>query len=386
MKFIHKDTCLFFALSLLLLLFPQSLHSENTSQKSEIYLLSTYSRLSTKEGQADETEKIILTHKKVEDITRRENPYEEEKIASESESRKKETLNSRILSMVIVSAISIFLIIVISLQNARKKSIILAGKNQEIERQKKLLQQRNEELIKSQEQLKTANEGKDQFLTILSHDLRNPITAIRGFVELLLKQYDSFPDEKRKMFLQEILDSVERLSLLLTNVLFWTRSQTKGIKNHPQKLNLSKRIDSNISIYSLIARDKGIGMHNNIPVDINIYADKNIFDTIVRNLISNSLKFTNKGGSITFEARSTEKRIILVIKDTGIGMEKDKIKKILQLSTNTSSLGTQKEQGTGLGLTLVQDFVLLLGGEFSIKSDSGEGSEFIISLPVSENS
>lgn len=386
MKFIHKDTCLFFALSLLLLLFPQSLHSENTSQKSEIYLLSTYSRLSTKEGQADETEKIILTHKKVEDITRRENPYEEEKIASESESRKKETLNSRILSMVIVSAISIFLIIVISLQNARKKSIILAGKNQEIERQKKLLQQRNEELIKSQEQLKTANEGKDQFLTILSHDLRNPITAIRGFVELLLKQYDSFPDEKRKMFLQEILDSVERLSLLLTNVLFWTRSQTKGIKNHPQKLNLSKRIDSNISIYSLIARDKGIGMHNNIPVDINIYADKNIFDTIVRNLISNSLKFTNKGGSITFEARSTEKRIILVIKDTGIGMEKDKIKKILQLSTNTSSLGTQKEQGTGLGLTLVQDFVLLLGGEFSIKSDSGEGSEFIINLPVSENS
>ncbi|MFW6248857.1 MAG: sensor histidine kinase [Bacteroidota bacterium] len=386
MKFIHKDTCLFFALSLLLLLFPQSLHSENTSQKSEIFLLSTYSRLSTKGGQADETEKIIMTQKKVEDITRRENPYEEEKIASESESRKKETLNSRILSMVIVSAISIFLIIVISLQNARKKSIILAGKNQEIERQKKLLQQRNEELIKSQEQLKTANEGKDQFLTILSHDLRNPITAIRGFVELLLKQYDSFPDEKKKMFLQEILDSVERLSLLLTNVLFWTRSQTKGIKNHPQKLNLYKRIDSNISIYSLIARDKGIGMHNNIPVDINIYADKNIFDTIVRNLISNSLKFTNKGGSITFEARSTEKRIILVIKDTGIGMEKDKIKKILQLSTNTSSLGTQKEQGTGLGLTLVQDFVLVLGGEFSIKSDSGEGSEFIINLPVSENS
>lgn len=329
----------------------------------------------------------IFSQESGEAIARLENRYKEEKTALEIEGLKKDKINSRRLFIVIVSAISIILIIIIiSLYNARKRSMILTEKNLEIELQRKLLLERNEELTRSQEELKNANEGKNQFLTILSHDLRNPITAIRGFVELLIKQYDTFPDEKKKLFLQEILDSVEKLSLLLTNVLFWVRSQSHGIKNHPQLLHLAKRIDTTISLYSLIAKDKGIEMHNNVPEDIHIFADQNVFDTIIRNLISNSLKFTDKGGQIKFEAEIADRQIILKISDSGIGMNREKIEKIMQVMNNTSSLGTQKEQGTGLGLTVVQDFVLLMGGNLSIESTQGKGSTFIIKLPLPKTS
>ncbi len=316
-------------------------------------------------------------------VARLENQYREEKTAMEIENLRKNKKNSRLLFFVIVGAISIILIIIIiSLQNARKKSLVLTEKNLEIELQQKLLMERNKELIDSQEELKIINDSKDQFLTILSHDLRNPITAIRGFVELMINNYESISDDKKKVFLQEIFDSVERLSLLLTNVLFWVRSQTKGIKNHPRLLPLSKGIDTNLGLYTLIAKSKGIEMHNNIPEDFLIFADQNIFDTIIRNLISNALKFTEKNGSIIFNARKEQRQIILEVTDTGIGMSQDKIEKIREIMNNSGSSGTLKEQGTGLGLNVVQDFVMLMGGAFDIKSIPGEGSTFLIKLPV----
>jgi signal transduction histidine kinase len=318
-----------------------------------------------------------------ESIVRLENRYKDEKTSIQIDSLKRDKVNARRLFMVVVIAILIILtIIIISLHNARKKSIILTEKNDEIEIQQNLLKERNEELIKSQDELKTINDAKDQFVTILAHDLKNPVSAIRGFVELMIKQYDSISDEKKKFFLQEIFDSIEKVSLLLTNVLFWVRSQTKGIKNQPEYHSLYKRIDTNLSLYRLIAQDKKISMINNIPEELIIYADLNILDTIIRNLISNSLKFTPKEGKIEFSARNENNLTILEIKDTGIGISKDKIDEILKSGNNFSSTGTKKEQGTGLGLGLVQDFILLLGGELEIHSDLGKGTTILLKLPL----
>ena len=254
-------------------------------------------------------------------------------------------MNSPHLIIVVISAISVILIlIIISLYNARRKNSNLAEKNRQLELQQKLLLEKNAELTLTQEKIEEFIEGKDQFLTIISHDLRNPITAIRGFVELLLRQYDTFPEEKKKMFLKEILESVEKLSLLLTNILFWERSETRGIKNHPRTLNLAGRIDTNISLYSIIARDSEIKMCNNIPEDIQVFADEGLFDTLIRNLISNSLKFTEKGGEIIFTAEIFHNQVILKISDTGIGMDNEKIKQVLREINKTGGLGTHKKR------------------------------------------
>jgi signal transduction histidine kinase len=229
--------------------------------------------------------------------------------------------------------------------------------------------------------LEKLNEGKDQFLTILSHDLRNPITGIRGFVELMIKQYDAISDYKKKVFLQEVFDSVEKLSLLLTNVLLWVRSESRGFKSHPKLVDLSRRIESTLSLYTLMAKSKDITLENKIPPGIMIYVDVNHFDTIIRNLISNSLKFTDKKGYIRFEASSDNKNVKLRVSDTGIGMTREKITKVMQIHENTSTSGTGKEQGTGLGLNLIQNFVSLMEGEFTIESVPGEGSTFTLVLP-----
>lgn len=316
-------------------------------------------------------------------IVRLENRYKDEKTSLQIDALRKDKINTRRLFIVIVCAILIILIIiVISLHNARKKSIILTEKNAEIEIQQGLLKERNEELIRSQEELKTINDAKDQFVTILAHDLKNPVSAIRGFVELMIKQYDSISDDKKKIFLQEIFDSIEKVSLLLTNVLFWVRSQTKGIKNHPEFLLLDKRIDTNLSLYKLIAQDKQISMSNNIPPDLHLFADVNIFDTIIRNLISNSLKFTPKGGNIFINARKEGNQTVLEIKDTGIGISREKIDEILRFGNSFSSSGTKKEQGTGLGLGLVQDFILLLGGDIEIISEQEKGTTILLKFPL----
>lgn len=316
-------------------------------------------------------------------IVRLENRYKDEKTSLQIDTLKKDKLNARRLFLVIVTAITLILIIlIIFFYHARRRSLILVAKNQEIESQQKLLKQRNEELTRSQEELKKINDAKDQFVTILAHDLKNPVSAIRGFVELMINQYDSISDDKKKVFLQEIFDSIEKVSLLITNVLFWIRSQTKGIKNQPELLSLKKRIETNISLYKLIAKDKNIGMINYIKEDLFVNADQNIFDTIIRNLISNSLKFTERGGKIEFSATRDKHLIIIKIEDTGIGITREKIKEILHGPGNFSSSGTKKEQGTGLGLGLVQDFILLLEGQFEINSSSEKGSIFLLKFPA----
>lgn len=318
-----------------------------------------------------------------ESIARLENRFQEEKNRLEIENLVNDKINSRRLFLVIVTAISIILIIIfISLFQARKKGRILIEKNKEIENQQALLKVRNDELLKSRDELKKINEAKDQFLTILSHDLKNPVSAIRGFVELMINQYDLISEEKKKIFLQEIFDSIEKISLLITNVLFWVRSQTRGIKNYPETFSLAGRIDTNLSLYKLIAKDKGIHMENHVSAGIELFADVNIFDTIIRNLLSNSLKFTGKGGSIDISAEPAGRQILLKIKDTGVGISKEKLDKLLDPSYHISTSGTKKEPGTGLGLGLVKDFILLMGGDFRINSTQGKGTEFLLYFPV----
>lgn len=287
------------------------------------------------------------------------------------------------LTIILVIHISIALILIILvilryLRKSRARNKLLVNRNDEIEKQRILLHKTNEELKASQKELRELVYGKDRFITIISHDLKNPVSAIRGYIELLIREYDNISEDKKKLFLKQVFESVEKTSLLINNILYWVRSQTRGIINHPEPLKLYGGIKNNIGLYSIIAAEKEITILNEVPKDITITADKNIFDTIIRNLLSNSIKFTQPGGEIEFSASEMDGNIELVISDTGIGFTKEKLNTVFSGKDLNSSLGTNHEQGTGLGLSLVREFSQIIHADFSIDSTPDKGSRFIL--------
>ncbi len=295
---------------------------------------------------------------------------------------KREKISNRNLYLIgIFSLLIIMILIFLTLRSSRKKNIILSDKNEEIEKQRLLLIQKNDELIQSQSELKKINEGKDQFLTIISHDLKNPVSAMRGYMELLINRFDKLSDEEKQRFLQEVFDSVERVSLLINNILYWVRSQTSGLRIQPVNFNLHKRIHDNLSLYRIIAAGKEIELVNKVANNFDITGDPNIYDTVFRNLISNSLKFTGCKGKITFEAEKQNGRIIISIRDTGIGLDEARIKDILQNKSPYSTTGTHHEKGTGLGLSLVRECIRYLKADLKIESQPGEGTSVTIIAP-----
>ena len=314
-------------------------------------------------------------------IAKLEALYLEEKRVQQIANLQKEKKNARTLFLMgMFFLLIIITLIYLLLRSSKKANVTLQAKNEEIEKQKLLLIQKNKELERSQDELKRINKGKDQFLTIISHDLRNPISAIRGFSELLINRFDELNDASKKRFLQEIFDSVEQTSLLINNILYWVRSQTGGLRIQPVKFDLHKRIHDNFNLYRLIAESKKISLINSVPAGFEITGDINIYDAIFRNLISNSLKFTDYEGSIISEATKSDGQTVITIRDTGIGIDPSRLEKILNQNIHFSTTGTQHEKGTGLGLSLILYFAEHLQAEVSINSAPGEGTSVSLIL------
>jgi len=319
-----------------------------------------------------------------ENVAKLESQYREVQNARKIELLKEKQKGYFYLTLVIILAsVIIFTLIFLAYRQKTKSNSLLQEKNLQIEASKKILEEKHQQLIYSQEKLNALNLGKDDFLTIISHDLKNPLSSIRGFTELLIRSYDSLSDEQRKTFLNEVFDSIERMSLLINNVLFWVRSQTESIKYKPVNFNLLKKVDENISIYKLMLAKKGVQLENNIPADISVFADSNVFDMIIRNLLSNALKFTPAEGKISLSCIKNEATVTLSVSDTGIGIPLDKLKLIFEQQEHYSTTGTSHEQGTGLGLGLVNKFIQQTGGKFQITSEPGKGSVMSFSLESS---
>jgi signal transduction histidine kinase len=324
----------------------------------------------------------LFSQESGESIAKLENRITEEQRLNEIENLRKNRIDTRRLFMVIfIALVLIMVIIFISLRSSRNKNKILSEQFREISNQRVQLELKNEELIRSQAELSKINEDKNNFMTIISHDLKNPLSAIRGFLELLIMRFEVISDADKKKFLQEVFDSVEKISLLINNILFWGKSQTSGFRIKNEDFDIFKRVKDNLSLYQIIARSKNITLTNHIPKDIIVHTDKNIFDTIIRNLVSNSLKFTDKGGNITFKCETEESNIKIRIIDNGVGIEPKKLEDILNDKIYYTTSGTKHELGTGLGLSLCKAFVGILNGDFSINSEPGKGTEIIISLP-----
>lgn len=253
---------------------------------------------------------------------------------------------------------------------------ILHDQKKEIESQKDSLEKQNEEL-------ETLNKTKDKFFSIIGHDLKNPMNAVIGFAELLSSSYDKYPEEKKRKFIDIIASSSKNLLALLENLLAWSRSQSGVMKFSPQKVSINEIIQGNIYTLEPHAQKKEINLIYKRRNDISVIADVNMLNTVIRNLISNAIKFTPLNGTISMSVSEPDNGYTTIrIQDTGIGMTPEQIDNLFKIDKNTSTQGTEKETGTGLGLILCKEFIDKHNGRIWAESEKGHGSQFIIQLPL----
>jgi PAS domain S-box-containing protein len=249
--------------------------------------------------------------------------------------------------------------------------------------EQKILNQ-SEELKKYNEELSVLNATKDKLLSIIAHDLRNPFSTIIGYSELLINDFKKMPANKVEMFLDFIYNSSINGNDLLSNLLFWSRSQTGTIAFLPEMVNFSNLVKDSIRFLNGSAHGKNIELLEIIDPELYVHVDENMMKTVIRNLISNAIKFTAGNGKITILAEQTDQNILITVSDTGIGIPAEVKDKLFQDDVHVSTKGTLNEAGTGLGLILCKEFVEKHGGKIWVESEEGKGSDFKFTLPVNE--
>ncbi|MCD4833329.1 MAG: tetratricopeptide repeat-containing sensor histidine kinase [Bacteroidales bacterium] len=236
-------------------------------------------------------------------------------------------------------------------------------------------------ISKSEAELKESNNAKDKFFTIISHDLKGPFNSLLGFSELLIKKAKEYDKEKIIKFGNAINTSAHDLYDLTENLLLWGNAQSGNLQNIPEKVNLRKLVIDNISVLKSSAEKKNIILYQEIPENIYVYVDINIISMVIRNLISNALKFTNSGGKISVISVEKDNLVEISVIDTGIGISEESIKKLFRIDIHYTTKGTSDENGTGLGLILCKEFVGKSGGGIWVESEPDKGSTFKFTLP-----
>ncbi|GEM_PF-930248 len=293
------------------------------------------------------------------------------------------------LTAIVLLFVTIFIILLILLKQRRKHERVLELNNQQImnqsesiKLQNRQLTDTNERLEKSEEELKRTVQTKDKLLSIIAHDLRNPFSALVGLTELLQVNADKIGKEELNEYVTMINESSHKLMLLIENLLTWSRSQTGTLKLVNTILGLKSQADDVIKLYLSQADAKGIRLINDIPDNISVYGDSKVLGIIIRNLISNGIKYTHKGGSVTCSAFTESRCTVLKVQDTGIGMSQELVNKLFKIGETITTQGTNHEEGTGLGLVICKEFTETLGGTISVDSSIGKGSSFLVTLPA----
>ena len=236
-------------------------------------------------------------------------------------------------------------------------------------------------IAKYTEELKQLNQTKDKFFSIIAHDLKNPFITILGFSELLLSDYNELSDEERIFYIDMMKKSAESSHNLLQNLLQWSRSQSGRIDFNPADISIDSMIQQNIDLLTPTADKKNIRIEFDNSQPMTVFADKDMVDTITRNLISNAIKFTNREGKIVIETSDVGNFVKISVKDTGIGMTEEDRNNLFRLDISKSSSGTEQESGTGLGLIICKEFVEKNNGSIFVESTVGQGSTFHFTLP-----
>ena len=239
-----------------------------------------------------------------------------------------------------------------------------------------------EELQKENERrLKELNATKDKFFSIIAHDLMNPFHTLIGFSSLLISQTAKKDLDGVLLSAKLMQDAAGKTRNLLKNLLEWSYTQTGNISFKPENLDLQTIMQEVLGLLQVNAEQKGIEINVELPSSVNIYSDKNMLSTILRNLISNAIKYTYPGGRINIYAEKMDTEWLFKVKDNGLGMKPEVYKNIFEIGVHHSELGTEKEQGTGLGLILCKEFVESHRGKIWVESNIREGSTFSFTIP-----
>jgi len=239
------------------------------------------------------------------------------------------------------------------------------------------------ELELSEMELRISNASKDKFFSIIAHDLKDPFNSLLGFSELLIDRIRNNNFEHVKKYASHINAVSKQSYSLLNNLLDWSLAKTGGMKFHLGKINLNELTNELINYFRNIAQNKKITFKTGINENLELLGDRNMLTTILRNLLSNAIKYTPQDGVITISASSGINEIIISIKDTGIGIEAEKLKKLFIIEETISTRGLNNEKGTGLGLLLCKDFVDKHQGKIWVESEVGKGSTFSFTVPLS---
>jgi len=238
------------------------------------------------------------------------------------------------------------------------------------------------DLRQQNQQFQEANASKDKFFSILAHDMRGPLAALRELPDIVLENVDQYTRDDLVNLMMAQREAAGNLYALLENLLTWARIQRGYIELLPQPLRLDHLIEQNIALLVLNAQQKQIAVHNTITTPLSVFADYYIVNTILRNLLSNAIKFTEAGGTIALSAKQVDRLVEIRIRDSGIGMTAEQIAQVFRIDAKFKRRGTAGEQGTGLGLILCHEFIKKHGGTISISSRPSQGTTLSFTLPV----
>lgn len=243
----------------------------------------------------------------------------------------------------------------------------------------------NARLAESEANLKELNATKDKFFSIISHDLKNPLTSLISISELMLPDQNKPAGEEKDSGIYKIHESIKHIYELLENLLTWSRSQTGRLNFEPVNFSLSTVIDVNINLHRIPSEKKRIKLVSEADKDLIAFGDHDMVNTIVRNLLNNAVKFTDQGGTITVTGRKKGEFLELLVKDQGVGLSEEDLNKLFRIEVKMKSKGTRGEKGTGLGLILCKEFVEKNGGKMIAKSILHKGSEFGFTIPTGKS-
>jgi ligand-binding sensor domain-containing protein/signal transduction histidine kinase len=261
--------------------------------------------------------------------------------------------------------------------------LVKSRTNRLLKYQNQQISQANEALRLSEKNLMELNATKDKFFSIISHDLKNPFSSLLSISELMVDSFEDAEREDHKAGFKKINQSVKHLLDLLENLLTWSRSQRGRIKYDPVRFNLSSVIQENINLHKLLAEKKGIMLLSPEQDEIYAYGDRDMINSVIRNLMTNAVKFTDRDKKVAVKVSSREKELEVSVIDEGIGIEQENISRLFRIDEKFKSNGTAGEKGTGLGLIICREFVEKNGGEIKVRSKPGEGTTFSFTLPMS---
>jgi PAS domain S-box-containing protein len=244
------------------------------------------------------------------------------------------------------------------------------------------IKEAEEEIAKQRDHLKELNAAKDKFFSIIAHDLKNPFSVLLSVTEALLEGFSQMSDEEKNVSIQRIHKSANLLFNLLDNLLQWSMAQTGRLTYHPEKADLRTIVFGTVSLLRMNAENKHIDLVTDIPEKTYVHADVDMAKTVIRNLLTNAIKFNTKGGKVEVTARKKKGFYEVSVSDSGIGLSMEDQEKLFRIDVKNKTIGTSKEKGTGLGLILSKEYIEKNGGRIWVESEPGKGSNFLFTLPV----